>query len=88
MANYQSSISEKEEKAALIRVICLKVVLKRELIKNSKGEHEVQDENKVYRFNAESSIKHAFDMVNRTHPDALFVEVYEPRSCALTSDRI
>lgn len=77
-----------KEDAAPVRVICLKVVLKRELVKNSKGEFEVQDENKVYRFNADSSIKHAFDMVNRTHPEALFVEVYEPRSCALTSERI
>lgn len=77
-----------EKPSATVRVICLKVVVKRELVINSKGEHEVQDENVVYRFNAETSMKHAFDMVHRTHPEALFVEIYEPRSCALTSERL
>lgn len=71
-----------------VRVICLKAVLKRELVTNSNGQVEIQDENVVYRFNADSSMKHAFDMVRRTHPDALFIEVYEPRSCSLTAERI
>lgn len=80
--------NEQPNKQETIRVICLKAVVKRELVLNSKGEHEVQDENHVYRFNAETSMKHAFDMVKRTHPNCLFIEIYEPISCALTLERL
>ncbi|ATW57924.1 hypothetical protein CNR33_00078 [Pseudomonas phage tabernarius] len=72
----------------VIRVICLQVVTKRELVVNAEGQTEVQDETKVYRFSAETSLQLAFDTVKAKHPKALFIEVYEPISCALTAERL
>lgn len=71
-----------------IRIICLKAVLRRELVEHSDGSQSIAEDVQVYRFKSEASIGEAYQTVALNHPNAIAIEVYEPKSCALTMERL